>query len=462
MTQNPHIAFSFPVPDAALANVCHLTERNRRDNGIAGGDVAPREIASVGIIGAGIMGSGIAAANLKCGLPVVLVDAASEALASGVKGVMQEVSYDEKTQRHDPDRADRLRPLLTASSTADPLTACDLIVESVVENADLKRQIFARLEPRLRPQVVLASNTSSIPIGSLAVDLHRPDRFCGLHFFNPVGTKPLVEIIRGAKTSDRTIATVVAYAKRLGKMPIVVGDGPGFLVNRLLLPYMNEALQLIGEGADIEAIDEAAVSFGMALGPLAMYDVIGLDTAFYGGRTMWDAFPQRIVVSPILPALIKAGRLGCKSGAGFFSHGQQHSTGADPELSQLIRPYIREHKTFTQDQLIARLFLPMLLEATRAMEDGIVRNVRDVDLGVIFALGFPAFRGGLLHWADTLGAARVVEMLQPLRSLGERCKPTPLLLEMAAHGRKFYRPAVPQLIESPVVGAAGQPMQNVD
>ena len=250
---------------------------------------------------------------------------------------------------------------------------------------------------------------------------------------------PLVEVIRGKQSSDETIASAVAYAKSIGKSPIVVNDGPGFLVNRLLFPYMNESIELLLEGAEMSAIDRAAKNFGMPMGPITLFDVVGLDTAFYAGRVMYDAFPDRVVVSPVVPALIKAGRLGQKSGAGFFKYAPGKDRGeTDPVLKPILEPMLRGKQKFSEDELTTRLFMPMLLEATRVLEDKIVRDVRDVDLGLIFGLGFPPFRGGLLFWADTLGAAKMLEMVKPYESLGDRWKPTLLLLEMARAGKTFY------------------------
>ena len=315
----------------------------------------------------------------------------------------------------------------------------DLVIEAVVENADVKRQIFARLEPQLRPDAVLASNTSTIPITKLAADLARPDQFCGIHFFNPVRKMQLVEVIRGEQTSDTTVATAVAFAKSVGKLPIVVHDGPGFLVNRLLFPYMNEALELLSAGVPIADIERAAKSFGMPMGPITLYDMVGIDTAYYAGRTMWEAFPDRTVASPIIPALIKAGRLGQKNGLGFFSYrNKKHRPEPDAAVDELLAPYLHEPRSMPLDEITLRLFLPMLLEATRVLADKIVRNVRDIDFGLIFGLGFPAFRGGLLFWADQIGAARIVEDLKRIEAIGPRVQPTPLLLEMARAGKKFY------------------------
>ncbi|MCA9149395.1 MAG: enoyl-CoA hydratase/isomerase family protein [Planctomycetales bacterium] len=430
--------FGSPI-NAALLNVFFLTDRNKKDRGVDS-DVEPLKVETAAVIGAGIMGQGIAAANVKRNVLVTLTDANRAALAKGVTSILEEVSFNRQLGKADVKRAVQLAPLLNATESDAELATADLIVEAVVENADVKRQIYARLEPKLKPTAILASNTSTIPITKLAEKLEHPERFCGIHFFNPVRKMKLVEVIRGEKTSDETVATAVAYAKHLGKSPIVVNDGPGFLVNRLLLPYMNEALELLAEGAEIKLLETVAKKFGMPMGPITLYDMVGLDTAFYAGRIMWEAYPDRIAASPILPALVKAGRLGQKSGVGFFSYqNKQGKAQPDPQVAQYIDPYKRgEPRKFDPAEVEMRLFLPMLLEATRILEEGIVRNVRDVDLGLIFGVGFPPFRGGLLFWADTLGAAKILELLKPFESLGPRMAPTELLKRMAAEGKKFY------------------------
>ncbi len=432
------LLFGSPV-NAALLNVFFLNDRAKRDIGVDRPDIKPRKIQSVSVIGAGIMGCGIAAANVKREVPAVLFDAAAEALAKGAKSILEEVAYDKKMKGPNAKKVIQYAPLLNASTSDAEIAASDLIIEAVVENLDVKQKVFARIEPLLREDAILASNTSTIPISRLAEKLKRPDRFCGIHFFNPVRRMRLVEVIRGRQSSDETIATAVAYAKQLGKVPIVVNDGPGFLVNRLLFPYMNEAIELICEGADIKDVERAATAFGMPMGPIELYDMVGLDTALYAGRTMWEAYPDRVVASPVLPTIVKAGRLGQKTGLGFFSYrNRKGRPEADPQLAKLLQPYIRGQRKFSKDELTCRLFLPMLLEATRALQDRIVRDPRDVDLGLILGLGFPAFKGGLLFWADTLGAPKIVEMLKPFENLGERTRPTPMLLEMAASGTKFY------------------------
>ncbi len=430
--------FGSPV-NRSLINIFFLTDRNKKDTGVENRNVKPAPIKSVGVIGSGIMGQGISAATIKRRIPVTLNDAVREALSGGIQKILEEVSYDRETKRPDATKAMQMASLVNPATVDEELASCDLVIEAIVENPRAKQELYSKIEPQLSDKAFLASNTSTIPITKLAEGLKRPDRFCGIHFFNPVRRMPLVEVIRGEKTSDETVATAVAYAKTIGKSPIVVNDGPGFLVNRLLLPYMNEALELIADGASIKSVDRAAKAFGMPMGPIQLYDVVGLDTAYFAGQVMAEAFPDRTAASPILPALVEAKRLGQKTGAGFFAYKDPKGKGTpDPAVDELIKPHIRKQEKLSPEDITARLFLPMVLEATRILEAKVVRDVRDVDLGLIFGTGFPPFKGGLLFWADTLGAKKIIEMLKPLDSLGARAEPTPMLLELAKSGKKFY------------------------
>jgi 3-hydroxyacyl-CoA dehydrogenase/enoyl-CoA hydratase/3-hydroxybutyryl-CoA epimerase/3-hydroxyacyl-CoA dehydrogenase/enoyl-CoA hydratase/3-hydroxybutyryl-CoA epimerase/enoyl-CoA isomerase len=334
----------------------------------------------------------------------------------------------------------KFAPLVNATSVDAEFSRCDLVIEVVVENLQVKLDLLRRIEPVLAEHAILASNTSAISIGKLAQALRRPERFCGIHFFNPVRKMQLVEVIRGPQTSDETVATAVAYAKSIGKSPIVVQDGPGFLVNRLLLPYMNEALELLQEGAPMDGIERAAKNFGMPMGPMTLYDVVGIDTAYYAGQVMHEGFPDRVIESAVLAAMVRAGRLGQKSGAGFYAYeGKAERGRPDATLAPLLAPLLRRQTAPTEEQIVDRLFLPMVLEATRILQEKKVRDPRDVDLGLIYGIGFPPFRGGLLFWADALGAASILERLKPFEPLGERYRPTQMLLDMARAGDKFYR-----------------------
>ena len=434
--------FGSPI-NRALLNVFFLSDRNKKVSGFAA-DAKPRKISSAAVVGAGIMGQGIAAANVKRNIPVSLMDMDQAAVARGVQGVLNEVAYNKQMKGPDVKRAVELAPLLNGTLSDVELSRADIIVEAIIEKREAKQRLFERVEPLTGDQTILCSNTSTIPITQLADGLENPERFCGLHFFNPVRQMPLVEVIRGRRTSEDTIATAAAYARTLGKSPIVMNDGPGFLVNRLLLPYMNEAALLVCEGASIKDIERAAKSFGMPMGPFTLYDVVGLDVATHAGRTMAEAFPERVVPASIVDQLFKRGRIGQKAGKGFFdyapSKGGKPPRGTDSEEVAKLIDACRTGapRKFSQEELSDRLFFPMLVEATRVLEDKIVPDVRDVDLGLILGIGFPPFRGGLFFWADQIGAAKIVGKLQQYASLGKRFEATALLTKLAETGARFY------------------------
>jgi 3-hydroxyacyl-CoA dehydrogenase/enoyl-CoA hydratase/carnithine racemase len=429
--------FGSPV-NRALVNVFFLTDRAKKPL-LELPHESAGNVQHVGVVGAGIMGAGIAAANIKREVATTLVDVSAAALEKGVREVMQDIAYNKQTQRPDAARAMHLGAKLHSSTTVTALAECDLVVEAIVETPAAKQQLYAQLEQVLRADAVLASNTSTIPITQLAKTLQRPERFCGIHFFNPVRRMKLVEIIRGEQTSEVTLATAAAFARRIGKFAIVVKDSPGFVVNRLLSPYLNSALALIHDGVSIRDIDRAALKFGMPIGPIALYDLVGLDTAFYAGRTMYEAFPERFIASPLLPALMKSGRLGQKNGLGFYNYQNKRAKAEnDPKIEKLLETYIKEKVDIGPEQITWRLFLPMLLEATRVLEEGIVADARDIDLGLIYGLGFPPFKGGLLYWADQLGAVRLLEVVQEMAASGKQFVPSALLTEMARNQQKFY------------------------
>jgi 3-hydroxyacyl-CoA dehydrogenase/enoyl-CoA hydratase/carnithine racemase len=436
-----------------LIRVFRLGERNRRDSGLDrdadGAGAAARTVERPAVIGAGIMGAGIAASHLRAGFPLTLVDIQAEPLAASVATILDEAAWDRATRKADAARAVTLAGRLRTSTRMAAIAESDLVIESVLERADIKRQVLAEIERAVDIGTVIATNTSTNPIAKLAEALREPSRFCGIHFFNPVRRMTLVEVVRGPVTSDATVATAVAHVKRLGKCPIVVRDSPGFLVNRVLMPYLHESVEMLREGIEPQRIDRVARAFGMPMGPLELYDMIGLDTAFYAGLVLNDAYGDRIEASPLIPALVKSGRLGRKSGAGFYryaSSGGRAGAAAgqrarierpDEAVADLVRPYALPARPTTDASIADRLLLPMLLEALRTLDEGIVRDGRDVDLAVIHALGFPAFRGGLLAWGDSLGAAEVVRRLEPLEDLGLRMHPTPRLLALAAAGAPF-------------------------
>jgi 3-hydroxyacyl-CoA dehydrogenase len=391
----------------------------------------PQPFASrtVGIIGAGLMGTAIAAATAKCGIRVVLCDVDPQVLDTVPARIACEA---------DAAAAGRV----TTTSDLPSVANCDVVLESIVESLAAKQRLYSELEPHLGAGTKVFSNTSTIPIAALTAKMRDGSRFCGLHFFHPVRRRPLVEIIRGPATSDRTVATAAALAEAIGKVPLVANDGPGFLVNRLLVPYLGEALELLLEGAAIESIERAVLDFGMAMGPLRLADEIGLDTLLLGGRVLWQAFPERIAPSPLLVTMCKAKRLGRKVGRGFFAYPAGIAVDEpgclDPQVEPILAAWAKGRQSFTASQIIDRLLLPMTLEATRMLDEKAVGQPCDIDQGTVLGLGFPAARGGLLRWADERGPREIVAALGQFGHLGTRVKPTSLLLDMARSGARFY------------------------
>lgn len=450
---------------AQLLRVFRLGERNRRDIGIDSRNAqtpiprAPGQAESQGysaravmpltrsviapaVIGAGIMGAGITASHLRAGFSVMLIDLDPITLAKSVGGILDEAAWSRATKQTDSARALTLAGKLQTSTQLAAIAGSDLVIESVLERRDIKRQVLAAIEQVVRPETVIATNTSTNPITRLAEALVDPSRFCGIHFFNPVRRMTLVEVVCGPDTSDATIAMAVAHAKRLGKCPIVVRDSPGFLVNRLLMPYLHESVEMLRGGIEAKRIDRVARAFGMPMGPIELYDMIGLDTAFYAGAVLSEAYGDRIEASPVIPALVRSGRLGRKSGTGFYQYSPSGGQRArierpDEGVAELIAPYALPVRPMTDEAISNRLFLPIVLEAVRVLEEGIVRDGRDIDLAVIHGLGFPAFRGGVLAWADSLGVAEIVKRLEPLADLGARMHPTEGLQAMARTAAKF-------------------------
>jgi 3-hydroxyacyl-CoA dehydrogenase / enoyl-CoA hydratase / 3-hydroxybutyryl-CoA epimerase / enoyl-CoA isomerase len=424
---------------ANLIAVFFMNNRLARDPGVENTGVVPRAVNRVGVLGAGQMGSGIATAHARSGISTAMVDVDNERIAAGMARAQDVIASRIKLGRATLQDMAKMLANLSTSTSHQIFADCDLVIEAIVENERAKTAMFKTLAPLLRADAILASNTSTISITRMAESAPHPDQFVGMHFFYPVDRMELVEVIRGAKTSDETVATVVALAKRIRKTPIVVRDCAGFLVNRVLLPYMNESLLLLQEGVPMDAIDAAAMQFGMPMGPIALHDFVGIDTACYAGKVMMAAYPDRAVPTPILDDLLKAGRLGQKSGAGFRKFGGKSSK---PQSDPAIEPILAKSRATTsvpdKAEITDRLFLPMLLEATRVLEERIVREAADVDMGLILGIGFPPFRGGILRWCDSEGLGKILERVKRYESLGKRFQPTELLKKLAQEGGAFY------------------------
>jgi 3-hydroxyacyl-CoA dehydrogenase/enoyl-CoA hydratase/3-hydroxybutyryl-CoA epimerase len=330
----------------------------------------------------------------------------------------------------------------------------DFAIEAVVEDLDVKRKVFAELEVRMREEAILATNTSSLSVDALAAGLKRPERFCGFHFFNPVHRMPLVEVVRGAKTSDPTLGSAVTLARRLGKTPVVVKDAPGFVVNRVLMPYLSEAMVLLEEGYSVLDLDRAMRRFGMPMGPFQVVDEVGLDVARKVAGVLSEAFPDRMTPSASLDKLIAAGSLGRKNGRGFYLY-QGRKPKPDSRLAERLG-LARERKAQNPDGLVERMVLAMVNEAARCMEEGVAADAGDIDLAMIFGTGFPPFRGGPLRYADSLGLPHVIARLNAHRAeRGERFAPAKVLTRLADRGGSFTGPST---AETPAGAQAALPL----
>ncbi len=421
-----------------LIAVFFMSQRLQKDPGVSDASIQPKTVQQVGVLGAGIMGAGIAGAHVRRGIPALLIDNVPPALEKGVGNIAKIVQDRVEIGRMSPAEAAGALARLSTSTTLHGLADRDVVIEAIIENEEAKVNTYRQLQKILRPDAILASNTSTIPITRMAKSVERPENFAGMHFFNPVDRMQLVEVIRGDKTSDATVVTLVALAKRVGKTPIVVRDCPGFLMNRVLFPYLNESLVLLQEGANPRAIDKAATAFGMPMGPITLNDVVGLDTALYAGRVVNTAFADRAATTRLLDELVAAGRMGKKSGAGFYSYAKGSRGVDDPAFEAILAKCRTGQRQISNEEITDRLFLPMLTESSRVLMEGIVREPGDVDMGLLLGIGFPAFRGGILRWADSLGMAKVLEKLKAYERLGARFQPTEQMRKLAAEGKGFY------------------------
>jgi len=422
-----------------LVHIFHLREAARKGTGVTSEGAVARPVHQLGVLGAGVMGGGIAQLAAYNRIRVRMKDIRHEAVVGGLKHARQ--LFDEAVSRRRLTRreaGDRMA-LVSGSLDYSGFGAVDLVVEAIVENMEVKHAVLRETEDRVSRECVLATNTSSLSVESMASSLQHPERFCGMHFFNPVHRMPLVEIVRGSRTSDATIATVYALALALGKVPVVVRDGPGFLVNRILAPYLNEAGWLLGDGASIERIDAAAREFGMPMGPLRLIDEVGIDVSSHAGAVMHAALGDRLRPAPVLEALGRTKRLGRKGGVGFYRYEEGKEKGVDPDVYRQLDLDPPWRKVPDAREIRQRLVSQMINEAARALGDGIVGRAGQVDLAMVMGTGFPPFRGGLLRFADTMHTKGVLDIIQGLAERhGDRFAPAPLLKELAGRDRRFY------------------------
>jgi len=402
------------------------------------------EVKKAAVLGAGIMGGGIAYQSALKGTPIIMKDIAQAGLDLGLneakKLLSKRVSKGKMTPEKMADVLNAIDPALSYGDFAD----VDLVVEAVVENPKVKDIVLREVEDVVSENTILTSNTSTISINKLAANLKRPENFCGMHFFNPVHMMPLVEVIRGEKTSEEAIATTVAYAKAMGKTPVVVNDCPGFLVNRILFPYFGGFIGLVRDGADFQRVDKIMEKFGWPMGPAYLLDVVGMDTAKHAGEVMAEGFPDRMKneFRTAIDIMFEAERFGQKTDKGFYTYeldrkGKQKKV-KDDSVYDMLKPVVEGSKEFTDEEIIERMMVPLCIETVRCLEDGIVEEAAEADMGLIFGIGFPPFRGGALRYIDSIGIEEFNKIADKYADLGALYTPTDGMREMAKTGKKFF------------------------
>jgi 3-hydroxyacyl-CoA dehydrogenase/enoyl-CoA hydratase/3-hydroxybutyryl-CoA epimerase len=422
-----------------LVHVYHLREAARKGTGVANPEVRPDPVSELGVLGAGVMGGGIAHLAAQHDVRVFMKDIRHEAVTSGLRHARERFDRSVTKGRMSRREAAQHMELISGGLEYHGLGPVDLVVEAVVERMEIKQQVLRETEGHVSESCVVATNTSSLSVDRMADALSRPERFCGMHFFNPVDRMPLVEVVRGSPTSDQTVATVYGFALKLGKVPVVVNDGPGFLVNRILGPYLNEAGFLLGDGASIAQIDKIAKDFGMPMGPLRLIDEIGIDVSRHAGASLHEALGDRLAPSPALVALGQTSRLGRKGGSGFYKYEKGREKGIDDSIYEVLGSVLPPTRELDEKEVRTRLLMPMVNEAARLLEEGVARTAADVDLAMIMGTGFPPFRGGLLRFADTLHPRSLLETIRALVQVhGDRFEPAPLIVGLANDDRSFY------------------------
>lgn len=421
-----------------LIRLYFLTEGVKKSKGLAPGVVAePHPVTQSAVLGAGVMGGGIAHLFADKNLGIRMKDLNTQALSLGVQSATK--LFQKAAQRKKITKRQALQKLNLITPTLDyeGFRSVDFVVEAVVEKMEVKQKVFQELENFVKDDCIIASNTSSLSISTMQSVMKRPERFVGMHFFNPVHRMPLVEVIRGEKTADVAVTTTFQLSKQLGKTPIVVKDAPGFLVNRLLVPYLNEAVYLVAEGAPIPDLDQALLDFGMPMGPMELIDEVGVDVGEKVLHILHDAFGARMLPAPLNGKVAATGRLGKKTGKGMYVY-----EGREKKLDDKIYEILGvtpQSGAVAPEEMVERCILPMINEAARCLQEGVVASPSEVDLGMIMGTGFPPFRGGLLRYADSLGAQTIVDRLRKYEArFGARFEPSAALLARAEHGQQFY------------------------
>jgi 3-hydroxyacyl-CoA dehydrogenase len=392
-------------------------------------------IYKVGVVGAGTMGAQIAEVVSYAGVPVVLADVNPTLAQRGIDAVRAIYQARVEKGKMSPEQLDEKMLLVSPSSGLERFKDVDLAIEAVSEDIKLKELVFHELDRVCPRNAILASNTSALSISALGAATKRPDKVLGLHFFNPAYVMRLVEVVPGLATSPHTVDDAVSFAESIGKLPIVVKECAGFLVNRVLMAYANEAVRALQEGAATrQAIDQEMVAFGMPIGPLALLDTVGLDISFEVARILYRSYGPRMTPAPLLEAMLKAGRLGVKSGHGFYDYVSGEEGGRDRGMEQLLNDVRSRGERGVTRWSRSRLLLAMTNEAVMALQEG-VASAADIDLAMIAGIGYPKEKEGPLHFADRLGIDQVLDELEEFaETLGPRFWPAPMLRRMVDAG----------------------------
>jgi 3-hydroxyacyl-CoA dehydrogenase / enoyl-CoA hydratase / 3-hydroxybutyryl-CoA epimerase len=424
---------------AALRGLFFATTQMKKESGA--GDVKPAKVRKAAVLGGGLMGGGIANVTAtKAGIPVRIKDINAQGIANALKYSFS--LLEKKCKRHFISKAELQKQMLLITGTTDysGFHDADIIIEAVFEDLALKQQMVADIEQHCSESTVFASNTSSLPIAHIAAKATRPENVIGLHYFSPVDKMPLVEVIAHQATSAQTIATTVAFARKQGKTPIVVKDGAGFYVNRILALYMNEAANILLEGEPVEKIDQALVKFGFPVGPITLLDEVGIDVGAKISPILATELGDRFVAPAAFDKLLADGRKGKKAEKGFYLYGK-HAKKSKKIVDESVYSVlgVQPAPGLNRDEISSRCIAQMLNEAVRTLDEGIIASARDGDIGAIFGIGFPPFLGGPFRYIDQLGAANLVAQLRNLESrFGSRFTPAPLLVTMAEQQQRFY------------------------
>jgi 3-hydroxyacyl-CoA dehydrogenase len=433
---------SMTAQDDASANLAAALAASSDLRG-ADGAIPRRRVTTVGVVGAGTMGSGIAMVFANAGLPVTLVEKDAEGLTRGL-GRIDEVygrARAKNTLPHEELTARRQR--IMGSTDLAALGDADLIVEAVFENMAIKSEIFARLDKIAKSGAILASNTSALDVDAIAATTSRPQDVIGLHFFSPAHVMRLLEIVRGAKTDPSVLATAVALARAIGKVGVVVGVCDGFCANRMLYPYLRQADCLMEEGALPQDIDRALTSFGFAMGPCAMLDMAGQDVARFVRERQLKTWPANMRYSRLADLLCERRRFGSKTGAGWYRYPSgPRSAQPDPEVEAMIAEESQRlgiaRRAIADEEIVTRCLYQLVNEGARLLAEGIVERPSDIDLCYVHGMGFPAAKGGPMHWADSIGLKHIHETIVALhKQHDDNWAPAPLLGELVRSGRRF-------------------------